>query len=258
MKDKQKILIISSLISIGLLILFSVLHLLNSKILSLDNKWLLVSGVPLLIGLFFSGLVKSFKGFGLELETNLAEKVELELVGSVESYPTPEITKQSMQFLFDMPPRQRNSIERLQFVYGKRGYYDTFVVGEYINHLNSLRYIEIIDDVGKFKALIPAGKFRDRRNEGNIERVEDRIRLLIRSIENEKILENFKDAITETIKKTDTLLEAYKKFDKSSQGKLLNGDQILPVIDSNDKMIGLTRRIKLTDKIAEQVIKSEK
>lgn len=258
MKEKYKILIVSSIIAIVFLIVFSIMQICDSKILQLDNKWLFVSGIPILIGLFLSGVIKSFKGFGVELETNLSEKVDLELVGTVESFPTPEITKQSMQFLFDMSASQKSKIERIQFEYGKRDYYDTYVVKKYITNLKRLRYIEIIDTDGKFLGLLPAGKFREDRRQENHERNINNIKLLIRSIERRNISDNFKDFITDCIKKDDTLLKAFKKFNQSSQGKQLNGDQVLPVIDSNDKMVGLTRRIKLTDKIAEQVIKSEK
>lgn len=258
MKEKLKILKVASFISIGLLVVFSIMQFCDSKILDLDNKWLFVSGIPILIALFLSGVIKSFKGFGIELETNLSEKIDLELVGTVESFPTPEITKQSIQFLFDMSPKQKSKIERLQFEYGKRHYYDSYVVKDYIDNLKRLRYIEIIDSEGKFVGLLPAGKFKKSDNQRYAERDIENIEMLINSIEKENITSTFKDFITDSIKKEDSLLEAYKKFKTSGQGKQLNGDQVLPVIDSSDKMVGLTRKIKLTDKIAEQIVKSEK
>jgi len=208
--------------------------------------------------LFLSGVIKSFKGFGVELETNLSEKIDVELIGAVESFPTPDLTKQSIQFLFDMSPKQKSKIERLQFEYGKRHYYDFDVVKAYIDDLNSLRYLEIIDRDGKFVSLLPAGKFKKSDNQKYAERGMENIDLLINSIEKENITSTFKDLITDSIKKEDTLLEAYKKFKISGQGKQLNGDQILPVVDSSDKMIGVTRKSKLTDKIAEQIVKSER
>lgn len=258
MKEKHKIILIASLISLALLIIFSIMQVCDSKILTLDNKWLFVSGVPILVGLVISGIVKSFKGFGVELETNLSEKVALELVGTVESYPTPEITKNSMSFLTGMQVKERTKIERLQFEYGKKDYYDSYVVREYIRNLNNLRFIEIVDSEGKFIGLLPAGKFKEDRNHRNEENNIENIELLIRSIEKKNITDKFNDFISDFIKKEDSLLEAYKKFKNSTQGKQFNGDQILPVLDSNDKMIGLTRKIKLTEKIAEQVVKSEK
>jgi len=258
MKERIKTLIIASLISIGLLILFTILNLLDSKILSLDVKWIIVSGIPILIGLMFSGIIKSFKGFGVELETNLSEKIETDMIGEVVNFPTPEITKQSMQFLYEMSPKIKSSIERLQFILGKKNYYDSFVINEYLRSLHNLKFIEIIDNNGRFIALLPARRFTEERNHLQEGQAQRNIQTLINSIESERIIENFSEAITDTIKKTDSLLEAYKKFKIAKQGKLFYGDHILPVIDSNDKMIGLTRKNKLTEKIVEQVIKSEK
>ncbi len=214
-EKKHTVLIISSLIALGLLIIFSIMQLFDSKVLALDNKWLIVSGIPILVGLFLSGVIKSFKGFGVELETNLAEKIDLELVGKVESFPTPEITKQSMQFLIGMSPNQKSKIERLQFEYGKLDYYDSYVVKEYIANLTRLRYIEIIDNDGRFVGLLPVGQFKEDRAKENFDRIINNIKLLIRSIERKNIPDSFKNFITDKIKKDDTLLEAFKKFNIS-------------------------------------------
>lgn len=258
MKEKLKILRVASFFSIGLLAIFALMQIYDSKILDLENKWLIVAGIPILIGLFLSGVIKSFKGFGIELEANLSEKVDMELVGNVESYHTPKLTKQSMQFLFEMSNREKSKIERLQFEYGRKNYYDAFVVSEYFSNLNKLRYVEIIDKDGKFVCLIPAKQFTIEDNERNRQRKIENIEKLIKGIENENITDSFKSFITDSIQKDDSLLKAYKKFNISNQGKQINGDQILPVLDSNERMVGLTRKFKLTNKIAEQVLKSEK
>jgi hypothetical protein len=258
MKPKTKTIVISTLISIGLLILFLIVNLLNSDFLNLDVKWIIVSGVPLLIGLILSGAIKNFKGFGLELETNLTEKVEIDLIAEVESYPTPELTKGSIELLHAMTPKAKHSIQRLQFIYGKKQYYDPDVVREYINALNNLRYIEIVDEYGKFVSLISAESFKEKRERWPAGVANTRIMQLIHSIEEKNILNDFKNVITTTIFKDDTLLQAYKKFNHTDQGKLLNSDKILPVVDSNYRMVGITRRCKLADKIAAQVLKSEK
>jgi hypothetical protein len=258
MDRKLKIIIASILGSIILLITFSIMEIFDSKILTLDIKWLIVSGIPILIGLFLSGMIKSFKGFGIELETSLSEKLNFELVGTIESYPSLEITKQSMQYLFNMPQKQKLKIERLQFEYGKVGYYEPVVVKDYINALSRLRYIEIIDSEGRFFGLLPAGKFRTDLKYDHSEMNVKNIELLIKSIERSNIQANFNDFITDSIKKNDSLLEAYKKFTLSGQGKHFNGDQFLPVVDSNDKMIGYTTRNKLSNKISEQVLKANK
>jgi hypothetical protein len=258
MKIDKKILLFASIASLSLLLILFIFQNYDSNILKLDIKWIIVAGVPMMVGILYSGIIKSFKGFGIELETNLAEKIELSLIGTMDCYPSPELSKETMGILYGLTLEQKSKIERLQFVYGKRGYYESSAIIEYIRELKSLKFVEIINSEGRFIALLPINKFKREINQGFSDESDRRIELLIRSIGNESISDDFNDLITDTIKKDDSLLQAFKKFNNSKQGKSHNGDQILPVIDSNDKMIGLTRRNKLTNRIAEQVLKSEK
>jgi len=161
MKGKTNIILVTSLISICLLSIFFTLQLINSDILNLDVKWIIVSASPVIIGLILSGIIKSFKGFGVELELNLLEKLESGLIGKVECFPTTELTKQSTNFLFSMSEEKRNSIERLQLISGKKNYYDYYALNEYFQNLHKLKYVEIIDDNGKFKALLSASNFKN-------------------------------------------------------------------------------------------------
>jgi len=263
MKEYSNKIIITGFISAGLLIIFFILQTLKSDILDLDVKWIIVSAIPLIIGLILSGIIKSFKGFGVELEINLSEKVELELIGKVECFPTTELTKQSIEYLLAMRDEEKNKIERLQLVSGKRGYYDSYAISEYMRHLGNLKFIEIIDKNGKFLALLGAGLFRFRHRFENTvidyDGDDQEIRKLIQSIERENYTNTFKrDIITESIQMNDSLVIAYKKFQNTKFTVGLFRDQLLPVLDINDKMVGITSRIKLTEKIAQQVAKSEK
>lgn len=254
----MNIVVITSLISIGLLSLFIVLQLINSDILNLDVKWIIVSASPVIIGLILSGIIKSFKGFGVELELNLSEKLESGLIGKVECFPTTELTKQSTNFLFSMSDEKRNSIERLQLISGKKNYYDYYALNEYFHNLRKLKYIEIIDDNGKFKALLSVSNFKINPNSFDNNENNDKIKSLIRSIEREDYIDAYRSIVTEAILLNDSLIEAYKKFQKTKIVVTYFKDQILPVLDSNDKMVGITYRMKITEKIAEQVVKAEK
>ncbi|MDD4968404.1 MAG: hypothetical protein PHT07_03145 [Paludibacter sp.] len=260
MKEKNNIIVVTSLISLGLLIIFFALQLINSDVLDLDVKWIIVSASPVIIGLILSGIIKSFKGFGVELELNLLEKVESGsgLIGRVECFPTTELTKQSTNVLFSMSEERRNSIERLQLISGKINYYDYYALNEYIQNLRRLKYIEFIDNNGRFQALLSVNSFRKNHsrleNNDNLEKIE----ALIQSVEREDYKDYYRSIITETILLSDSLIVAYKKFQRTKNVVISFSDQILPVLDSNDKMIGITSRIKLTEKIAEQVVKSEK
>ena len=77
MKERVKILLISSLISFSLLLAFSIMQFFEFKVLKLDIKWIVVSGLPILIGLFLSGVIKRFKGFVLNWKQTYLKKLEL-------------------------------------------------------------------------------------------------------------------------------------------------------------------------------------
>lgn len=62
-------------ISLALLITFLLFQYNQSEVLKLESRWLLVSGVPLLAALLIGGYIKSFKGFGVELEASLNKPV---------------------------------------------------------------------------------------------------------------------------------------------------------------------------------------
>lgn len=263
MKEYTNKIFITGLTSAGLLISFFILQYLQSDLLNLDVKWIVVSAIPVIIGLILSGIVKSVKGFGVELEMNLSEKVELELIGKVECLPTTELTKQSIDHLHEMHRTEKMSIERLQLISGKRDYYDSYAIGEYIGQLVHLKYIEIIDYNGRFQALLKVNQFRHKSRNENIQMGfdanESEIKQLIKSLEVENHMSVYrKEVITESILKDDSLVTAYKKFQNARLTIESFGDQQLPVLDSNNRMVGITSRVKLVDKIAQQVIKSEK
>jgi len=60
--------VLGAIISIVLFIALVLFQHYNLDVLKLESRWLLVSGVPILIALFVGGYIKKFKGFGIELE----------------------------------------------------------------------------------------------------------------------------------------------------------------------------------------------
>ena len=68
MKNK-KILIYASFLSIALLIIFGIFRMYDSRFLELESRWLLVAGIPLFLGIIYSGLIYKFKALGVEYES---------------------------------------------------------------------------------------------------------------------------------------------------------------------------------------------
>ncbi len=67
----QRLLIFSCILSAVLLIVFGFLKTIESPFLNLDVKWLIISIIPILIAILFSGIIHRLKAFGLEYEGRL-------------------------------------------------------------------------------------------------------------------------------------------------------------------------------------------
>ena len=124
-----------SISSIILLISFFIAKSFNLKILGLEIKWIVVSGIPLLIALFVGGYIKRFKGFGFEIESYLYKPVtSVGLKVTEVLTEQPGSYKNTHRMLMEMDPRQRQKIRRLSFVSGIRDY-DTQTISQYIQYL---------------------------------------------------------------------------------------------------------------------------
>ena len=66
---KLNILILTSLLSITLVLLFGILKIYSSPFLKLESRWLLVAAIPVFIGIIYSGLIHRFKALGVEYES---------------------------------------------------------------------------------------------------------------------------------------------------------------------------------------------
>jgi hypothetical protein len=72
---RHKIIISGIASSIIFLTLFLLLQYYIPSLMWLGTQWLVVAGVPVLIALFIGGYIKSFKGFGIELEAKLKSTI---------------------------------------------------------------------------------------------------------------------------------------------------------------------------------------
>ena len=66
---------VGAIVSLLMLSAFFFFQYQQASILKLASRWLIASGVPLLAALFVGGYIKSFKGFGVELEASLHKPV---------------------------------------------------------------------------------------------------------------------------------------------------------------------------------------
>lgn len=254
--DKHKTLMVFSSISFLLLITFLTFQYFHFSGLDLDVKWLIVSGVPILIGLLIGEYIKSFKGFGIEIESSLKAELPSNLITPISEESIVDVNsidKQSLNYLQNLNSDEIQKISRLRFVFDKRDYYDMYVVREYFSKLKNLKYVEIVDNEGKFKFLIPITQFRTNHNYFS-----SKIENFINEIENRTLSSSFSGAITSFVNYDDSLLEAYKKLLSKTKKIEAIGDKKLPVLDTNHRLIGLLSKMKVEEFISKEVLDSYK
>jgi len=237
-------LIICATISIILFITFLVFQYRESTLLKLESKWLIVAGIPILIGLIIGSYIKSFKGFGIELESLLElsiGKINLLASDAVDVLDGDE--KRTYSYLQRLSDVERRRIQRLTFTVNRPNYYRVGAVYEYLERLRNLRYFEVQDSNKKFQALIPIKYFK---SHGNIE--QNKIWEFIQALESNNLsglLGN--NIITDSVSENDPLLDVLKKVRN-------NSFRVLPVVSSSRTFIGVVTDRLIEKRIADEVI----
>ena len=102
---------IGAICSIGLLGTFFWFQHDSSKILNLESRWLITAGVPLLAALIVGGYIKSFKGFGVELEASLNKPVtNIELTATEAMEQVEGDEKRSIGYLDRLREQQKRKM----------------------------------------------------------------------------------------------------------------------------------------------------
>lgn len=233
-------------ISIVLLTVFLYLQYLGARILTLETRWLVVAGVPLLIALIAGGYIKKFKGFGIELESLLRNpigRVNLIATDVLEGLPVHE--KGTYEQLNRLSDKEREKIKRLSFIIGKEDYYGHDAINAYIEGLPYLEYFEIKKSDGQFLYIIPVKVFKSTPHlHGMLER-------FIRAIEENNITEIFgDDAICESVVEEESLVSIVPKIRENKFG-------VLPVVSSSGRLIGIVNTQMIESRITDEVIAAQ-
>lgn len=249
-------LIYGFLFSILLLIIFFIMQVLVPEIMKLETKWIIVALCPLLYVLIVGGYIKTFKGFGIELETQLKTAIsESSLLATDYLIELPEDEKRSDQYLDRLTVEEKCKIERLAFYSGRRGYYSFYIVRNYLEKLPNLKYIEVRNKNDKFECLLPINVLRKRNaynKEINKEIDERDLSVFIESLENNDILNKYPDnIISESVLEKQSLIDILPKIRKQRSG-------ILGVVDGSGKLIGILNKNMVESKIADEVFRARR
>ena len=237
-------LIICTLISVALFIVFLIFQYRGSGLLKLDSKWLIVAGVPILIGLIIGNYIKSFKGFGIELEALLELSIgKVDLMASDATDVLQGDEKRSMEYLQGLSDDQKRRVQRLTFTINRQGYYQPYAVASYLTQLTNLRYIEIRDSNQRFQALIPITFFK---SYGNV--LQPKIDEFIQALERNTLVDLLgNNLITDSVSENDALLDVLKRVRNSPSGEL-------PVVSSDRILMGVVTDRLIERRIADEVI----
>lgn len=242
------VLIISAIVSAILLAVFLFLKHLDSYALDLEVNWLIVSAIPIFLGLLIGGYIRKFKGLGIELEISLQNPLgRTQMLAADVAEDLPGDMKASQGYLSNLSEEDRRRIQRLSFIIERTDYYGAYVVERYLNDLPNVEFIEIRDTKGRFLYLLPVRVF-GYRNEFNFEKIQQ----FIESIEKDKVKEAFPaDVITETIDEDESLIESLERLRRSHLG-------LLPLVSKGGQLLGIVNREAVERRIADEVIAAQK
>ena len=221
---------------------------LDAAILNLDAKWLIVAVAPIIVALFIGGYITKFKGFGVEIESKVANPVSTIDLDATEAFTTlsGREEKSSLDYLFQIPVARRRRISRLVFYARRQGYYSPGIISEYIYELPHLKYFEVRIQPDKFMCLIPVRVFKSD-NEINHSNLEQ----FIRSLENETILLVYADyVITVSVKIDQSLIDVLGILRRTNQS-------IAAVLDDNSNVMGMVTTRNVEKRIADAVLSAK-
>lgn len=246
--EKHGLLISCIILSLLLFAVLVVLQARHASILNLETKWLLFSGVPILIALIAGGYIKKFKGFGIEVEAllkNPVKKVDLITADAAEELPSDE--KRSMMYLESLSQEKKKRIRKLDFNINKKGYYNAYAIEQYIRDLPDLLFFDLSDESGRFVGLLPVDVFKT-----NDELSINGLQEFVAAIDGGLVLQKYQNnLITDTIGENEKLIDILPKIRDVEL-------EILPVTTKNGRVKGYVDRHSVESRIADEVLEAQK
>jgi len=231
-----------------LLVIFILLQYFFPAVLTLDVKWIAVSVVPLLLALIAGGYVRIIKGFGIELETRIEEPiVSLDLRATDALTLLKGLKKQRIRDLDRLSKDQRKRIARLTFFSGRRGYYDAYVIEQYLYSLPNLEYFEILSSDGTFLCFLPTRLFKIEE-----EILKDELFQFVTALQNNKTLDLYSaNAITFVVKTDQSIIDVLRML----RSYVLD---LAVVTDINGTVVGIVKLSDIEKRIADEVLLARK
>ncbi|HEY5464032.1 MAG TPA: hypothetical protein VIJ95_12300 [Hanamia sp.] len=242
MKKETRILLIGCGSTLLIIIALFIIRAYKEDWLDINIQWIGIAVLPLILALIVGRFIKKFSGFGVELELASDEPLS-STTGIVEfiQYIFPE-EKDSLRYLQSLPTDKKRKTNVLLFRTGKKNYYQTYIIQDYIRQLPNIKYFEVTDSKGKFKSISLVD-----RSLLLIEYENNVLQSFVRAIEENRINNIVLETTTELIFLSETAIEVYKKINSS-------GKSFIAVVDKENNLIGVVLKTRLEKYFSELVL----
>jgi CBS domain-containing protein len=209
----------------------------------MPTKWLIVAAIPTLVGLVAVACMGTLGGSGTEVETILQRPVgEIALIASNTVDVIQGDEKAARSYLDSLPPEYRKA-QRLSVDVSQPPTFTEGAVYLYLDELKDLQFIDIKDEMKRFKGLIPIDHFRPK---GITNR--PAILRFIQSINpNTLPVQLGSNLINEYLSESVDLLEALDEVRRNSH-------RWLPVVSAERVFLGIITESLIEKKITDGVI----
>lgn len=241
----KKPITIGSVISVLILALFIFLDYNFDSLLDLNSQWVVLSSIPLIVALFIGDHISYFKGFGFEIKSEVSRSISNYVygMGRENIISIPREHKRTAQYLNSLPEDDLKEVRLLTFVEGREDYYGEEAISIYLSRLPNLQFFEIINENGRFVCLVPSDVFKvgDELNYDNIN-------VFIRSVEERRVLEAYREvSISRAVRSDQSLLDVLPEARESKFN-------IVPVLNDDGELIGVITKEKIEKLISDAVL----
>jgi len=250
--DKYDIIGIGIFISIIFFIILFLIRHYHSDMLDVDAKWICVACAPVIIALILSGIIKNFKGFGIELEIEIRSLASLDRNKIFAYYePLPVKAKSGIDEIYNGRLGYNRS-QVLSFTVGKYDYYDQYSIGTYFKRLPNIKYVLVVDNSGRFEGLLKREHIYVGKHYNY-----DVYNSFIKSLESGKLSEMYGiNYMTKFLSVDSTILESVKLFKQVKNNHSWHNE--LPVLNEDRKFIGLLKKDGIYEAVTDIIVSKTK
>lgn len=241
---KHPIMILGLIATFIIFIALLLLQHFSPSVLQLDVKWIVVACIPLLIALIVGGYITEFTGFGITLRTTMKAPISwLDLQAQEVFVPSKGIRKGTRVELDLISLERKRRATRLQFLSGRRSYYDSEVISDYMHDLPNLEYFEIVRPTGLFICLLPVRLFyyHDEADHRELQR-------FLHALSKHKVPDIYNgEAITATVGAEQSIITVLEMLRS-------NALEAAVVMDSKGTILGVIKMSDIEKRITDEVI----